>query len=153
MRKFSALLTIGLLGIYVYFIWFGIQIVKCTGSCAGLQPGDFNGTIASYVNLIGGLVSAIVVAELAITPPSKVPYVYRLEANGVAPDDLKPATVLVWAYLLAWLVVGLWVFVVTAHDPDRLVTLTDVARSWIAYAIAAAYAYFGINPPPNKTRL
>lgn len=149
MRYFSALLAISLLGIYVYFIWFGIQIVTCAGNCTGHQPGDFNGTIATYVNLIGGLVSAIVVAELAVTPPSKLPYVYRLEANGVAPGKLKPATILVCAYLLVWLVVGLWVFVETAHNPDRLVTLTDVARSWLAYAVAAAYAYFGITPPPK----
>jgi hypothetical protein len=147
MRAISALLAAALLGIYAYFIFFGIQIVTCVGVCTGREPGDFNGTIASYVNLIGGLVCAIVVAELAITPPTKLPYVYRLEAAGVTPDKLKPAVALVWAYLLVWLIAGLAAFLVTAHNPEKLVPLTDVARSWIGFAVAAAYAYFGINPP------
>jgi hypothetical protein len=51
------------------------------------------------------------------------------------------------AYLLIWVLIGLAAFIVgEMWHPGVLQPLTDVGLAWIGLAVAAAYAFFGINP-------
>ena len=88
----------------------------------------------------------MVIAELAITKPGEAPV-----ARAFGPDATQRAIsvlkVVTGVYLLVWVLIGLATFVVGAMwYPGVLQPLTDVGLAWLGLAVAAAYAYFGINP-------
>jgi hypothetical protein len=47
---------------------------------------------------------------------------------------------------MVWVALGVSAYVVGAMwYPDALKPLTDLGQSWLGLAVAAGYAYFGIN--------
>jgi hypothetical protein len=101
--------------------------------------------MASALALIGGLVSAVVIAELAITTPDNPP-LRRLLPDTPSKPQLTVLRLVTFLYLAVWLAVGLWVLVATWQKPDTIPALTALARSWFGLAVAAGYAYFGLKP-------
>lgn len=94
---------------------------------------------------VGGLVSALVIAELAITKPGEAPV-----ARALQPSSSTRATnalrVITGIYLLVWVGLGLTAYVVgTMWYPGALQPLTDLGQAWLGLVVAAGYAYFGIN--------
>jgi hypothetical protein len=139
---FGSVIAAVLLGLYVYLSWSAIALVDCTP-----QPGcleGFTDQMASALSLIGGLVSALVIAELAVTQPGEVPVARALgESPGnVRTNFIKTLTVI---YIGVWIFIGVWALVTGWRYPDRIETLTDLGQSWFGLAIAAGYAYFGIS--------
>lgn len=132
-----------LLGLYVYLVWSAIAVVACTPQPACLA--GFTKPMASALALIGGLVSALVIAELAITKPGEAPVARAIkdDASAAGKSIIK---VLTYGYLAVWTLAGLAAFVVGLRYPDVLQPLTDLGQSWLGLAVAAGYAYFGINP-------
>lgn len=132
-----------LLGLYVYLVWSAISVVGCTP-----QPdclAEFTDPMASALALIGGLVSALVIAELAITKPGEPPVARAIGADASSPRA-SIIKVLTYGYLAVWTLAGLAAFVVGLRHPDVLQPLTDLGQSWLGLAVAAGYAYFGISP-------
>lgn len=107
--------------------------------------------MVTVLTLVGGLVSALVVAELAATKRGENPATRGLDAK--ASSGVKHlVTVLTGLYLLVWLVAGLSAFVVGfMQHPGVLQPLTDLGQAWLGLAIATVYAYFGINPSETTT--
>jgi hypothetical protein len=101
--------------------------------------------MASYLTTIAGLVSALVIAELAITQPGKSP-VARALAPSASSTATSVLTVVTLVYIAVWVLVGLGTFLVSLKHPDEVPALTDLGKSWFGLAIAAAYAYWGISP-------
>jgi hypothetical protein len=101
--------------------------------------------MASGLALIGGLVSAVVIAELGLPQPYNFPFSRLLNdhASKLQITVLKVLTVL---YISAWMGVGVWVLVATWKNPVTIPALTALARSWFGLAVAAGYAYFGLKP-------
>lgn len=94
---------------------------------------------------LGGLVSALVIAELAVTKPGETPAGRVLNTNPSqkAMTVLKITTI---AYLAVWMLFGLLAFIFGyLLLPGVLQPLTDLGQSWLGIAVAAAYAYLGIN--------
>jgi len=142
-----AVIAVVLLGIYVYLLRIAYLIVDCASQagCTARTPADFNDVMAQTLTVIGGLISALVIAELAITKPGEAPAA-RMLAKGVS---LSAIIVLKWVtvlYVLVWLVAGLFAFLKGMNHPKILPPFTSVGQSWLGLAVAAVYAYFGIKP-------
>jgi hypothetical protein len=147
---FGGFLVTILLLIYAYLVSIAVLVV--TGR---ISFDNFTPQMASTMSLIHGLVAALVVAELAITAPGEPPGTRILAANPTpgAKRIVKPVII---AYLAIWTAAGLaaffWGFL---RHAGTLSALTDLGQSWIGIAIAAGYAYFGIQAsksggPTNK---
>lgn len=140
---FGTVIALILLGLYSYLVWTAIAIVGCAPQPACLK--DFNDQMGSSMALIGGLVSALVIAELAITKPGDTPMARTLgtQVSARAETYVRWTTI---AYLGIWVVTGLSAFVVAFRHPSVLQQLTDIGQAWFGLAIAATYSYFGIQP-------
>jgi hypothetical protein len=144
---FGGTIAVVLLGIYVHLISLGYDIVDCasTPRCTAPAPDNFNDVMAQALTVIGGLISALVIAELAITRPGEAPGAHVFSATLSVPAEriLKIVTAV---YILVWLVAGLTAFMKGIYHPKVLPPFTSVGQSWLGLAVAAAYAYFGLKP-------
>ena len=148
---FSATVTIVLLAIYVYLVARGIQVANCIEAqpaCTALDANDFNDRMASALALIGGLVSALVIAELSVTQPGQAPAA-RLLSKEIAEKRKRLLHLVTGLYLVVWLAAGLsaFLFGYLALDPETLPPLSALGQGWLGIAAGAGYAYFGIKRP------
>jgi hypothetical protein len=144
---FGGLIAIMLLGLYAYSVMFAISVVSCmnTAGCSALTVGSFTAGFASTMTTVGGLVSALVIAELAITEPGNAPIARALD-SGASASATNALKVITGVYLLLWVALGLAAYVVGAMwYPESLKPLTDLGQAWLGLAVAAGYAYFGIS--------
>lgn len=138
---FGGIIAIVLLGLYAWLITAAAQVALCGASwCAG-----FNSGMAQALSVTTGLVSALVIAELAVTPAGGVPAAHLL----ALPAGPRARTWLRWistVYIVIWLLAGLAAFIIGLERPDGLPALTHAGQAWFGVAVAAAYAYLGIKP-------
>jgi len=87
-----------------------------------------------------------VIAELSVTKAGEPPAARLLAvgATGRAKAVMRWVTAV---YLLVWLVAGLAAFLIGLGRPEALPALTNVGQAWFGIAVAAAYAYLGLQPP------
>lgn len=140
-------IAIALLAFYAYLIWLGCATVKCVtlSGCTSHTVADFNDVMSQALSVIGGLVSAFIIAELAVTKSGDAPASRALAANA----SPRAKSILKWVsglYILVWLVSGAYAFLIGIEHPTALPVLTNVGQSWFGLAVAAAYAYFGLAP-------
>ncbi len=130
----SGIIAVLLLVLYAY----SISVLVATPDT---EPTPQVGTILS---LVGGLVSALVVAVLAVTKPSE-----RLASLFVDAGDVGDGavTVVTWAYLFVWLGCGVVLLFVWLKAPMPAKSLSAAATSWLGLAVAASYAYLGLKKP------
>lgn len=144
---FGGAIAVVLLGIYLHLIRVAYQVVDCvtTVGCTMYAATFFNDGMAQALAIIGGLVSALVIAELAATKPGEAPAARVLseEASERSKFIFKIVTVI---YVLAWMLAGLTAFFIGLYHPKDLPPLTNLGQAWLGLAVASAYAYFGIKP-------
>jgi hypothetical protein len=142
--SFGATIAIVLLGIYAYAVIEAIRVALSD------TPGNLGIGFSYTLEIVGGLVSALVVVELAITKPGDAIGVRSAAAatNEVATvEENRAAAIIGTVYVLVWILVGLAAYVVGAMlYPDKVKALTDFGQTWLGLAVAAGYAYFGIGP-------
>jgi hypothetical protein len=147
---FGGFIAIILLCLFEYTVYEAIIVAKCvaTTGCTTHPAADFTLGFAHAMNLIGGLVSALVIAELAVTEPGKSPVGAAIVSVSAGRPTLgQIAWIITVLYLLVWVFTGLAAYVVgTMWWPQALQPLTDLGQGWLGLAVAAAYAYFGISP-------
>ena len=145
---FGGIIASILLGIYTYLIYIAVKIVYClsTTDCTEYTITYFNGGMIQALSLIGGLVSALVIAELAITKKGETKLLkHVLNVNSSKPTILI-VQIVAWMYVSIWIAAGATAYVVTLSPPEELPTLTTFGQAWLGLAISAAYAFFGIEP-------
>lgn len=145
---FGTLIAVILLGLYAAAVVFAISVARClaTSGCSSFTAESFTTGFALVLSTVGGLVSALVIAELAITKPGKAPAARLLPAAS-SPRMTSAFTVITAGYLLIWLAAGLAAFVSgTLLYPGKLQPLTDLGQAWLGLGVAAGYSYFGIKP-------
>jgi hypothetical protein len=138
-----------LLGIYGYLMWLAIAVVYREGCDLACQQRDFNQSMAAALITIGGLVSGVIIAELAITKPNETPAA-RFMTPTPNQSEMLALKIVVYAYMAVWLIAGLAAFVVALNHEDAHKPLRDAGNAWLGLAIAAGYAYFGINRPDTQ---
>jgi ABC-type thiamin/hydroxymethylpyrimidine transport system permease subunit len=143
---FGGAVAVVLLGIYVHLLRTAYLIVDCVAQvgCTTAKAADFNDVMTQALSIISGLVSALVIAELAVTKPGDAPVARVLadDASTFAQRTLKIVTVV---YVLVWLIAGLVAFMKGMYHPTVLPAFTNVGQAWLGLAVAAAYAYFGLD--------
>jgi hypothetical protein len=101
----------------------------------------------SALTLIGGLVSALVIAELAVTKPGETPVARTLDVEKMSARATTTVRIVTAVYLGVWTVAGLMAFFFGSMlYPKVLQPLSDLGQSWLGLAVAAAYAYLGTKP-------
>lgn len=144
----GSLIAVVLLGLYVYAVVTGILVAQCVGTegCTSHPLSSYSDGMVQALTLVGGLVSALVVAELAITEPGLPPMARTLGKN---PSSRRRKSV-AWMtaiYLVMWTGAGLAAYIFgQLLYPKALQPLTDLGQSWLGLAVAAGYTYFGIKP-------
>jgi hypothetical protein len=145
---FGGVIAIILLGLYVYTIIVALFVANCLSQgevCQSFTAESFTSGMAMTMATVGGLVSALVIAELAVTKPGETPAARVLDADPSAASK-SILQITTTTYLLVWTLFGLLAFIVGfLLHPNILQPLTDVGQSWLGLAVAAAYAYLGIN--------
>jgi ABC-type thiamin/hydroxymethylpyrimidine transport system permease subunit len=139
---FGGLISVVLLGVYVHLVRVAIKVVYCV---AATGCTDFNEGMAQALSVIGGLVSALVIAELAITKPGEAPARRKL-AKDASPLAVRTVSIVSTIYVLVWISAGLTAFLVGLYHPKEVPPLTTLGQAWLGLAVSAAYAYFGIKP-------
>ena len=125
---FGGLVAIILLSLFSSSIFY--MVVEVVGFCAktnpcAAPPGGLVGEGFVYiVTTVGGLVSAMVIAQLSVATPGKPPTI-----GSFAPEPGRAAnalTIIVAVYLLAWVASGLaaLVFGVMLY-PNVIQTLSE----------------------------
>jgi hypothetical protein len=125
-----------LLGLYGYSVLEAIRIAMSEG--LELKSGFVN-----TMNTVGGLVSALVISELAITRPGAMPAARIAGGDGTTSGW---AQWVVLSYIAAWALLGLaaYVYGVMLHE-GVVPALTDFGAAWLGLAVASGYAYFGLG--------
>jgi hypothetical protein len=142
---FGGAIALILLVLYIFCVSFGLMVAF---GFRGYSPADFHSGYSSTLSLIGGLVSALVIAELAVTKPGETPIARNLDPASAAIGEnvLNWVGRIAWFYVFCWILFGLATFVVgTLLYPTRLQVLTDHGQAWLGLAVTASYAYFGLN--------
>ena len=144
---FGGLIAIALLALYVYAIVYSIQAAHCIGSgpCTKFSPNLTEGVV-TVLNLVGGLVSALVISQLAVTQPLAPPGSGFVEEN--ASDIVKNSVKIVSiVYVVVWVACGLAALIVGLMKyPEAVPLLNAAAKTWLGLAVAAAYSYLGLKP-------
>ncbi len=158
---FGGLLAIVLLAIFSISTWY--MIFSVIGHCkppAGVanfvcsRPGAelFSEGFRNVVTTVGGLVSALVIAQLSVTEPGATPRVGHFVPTTET-GQFRTNLIIV-GYLLVWLATGVAALVVGVMlYPQVSSTVSDIGSTWLGLAVSAAYAYFGIRPsggPPAE---
>jgi hypothetical protein len=140
---FGGVIAFILLMLYAGTVAYMIIAVTRTGTA---DTVTFAQGLVFVVTTINGLVSALVVTNLAVTTPGEDPTILRntIGANGQPNPWVRR---LVGTYLSIWLVIGLAALIVGVMIyPDVNTTLKDIGTTWLGLAVAAGYAYFGVTP-------
>jgi ABC-type thiamin/hydroxymethylpyrimidine transport system permease subunit len=108
---FGGVIAIVLLGIYLHLVWVGYATVNrvATTDCNRYKVESFNDGMAQALAIVGGLVSALVIAELAATKPGEAPAARALSTDATERSKglLKAVTGI---YIAAWIAAGLKYF-------------------------------------------
>lgn len=144
---FRTLLAVILLGLYIFALNIAIQGAQCTtgvAACEDYRKTHINDSLNLVLNGVGGVISALVIIELAVTPSGSAPSGHVFTGNG----GLQFAKAMTVCYMCIWLFAGLVAFVVGVMQYPKVVPpLTDIGVAWLGLAITSIYSYFGINPP------
>ncbi len=131
---FGGAIAVILLGIYLHLIRVAYLVVDCVtrAGCTSYPKGYFNDGMAQALAIVGGLVSALVIAELAATKPGDAPAARALADD--ASDRTKSILKIVSAvYVLAWMGTGLTAFFVaciTRRNSLRSPTSARPGSAW-----------------------
>lgn len=150
---FGALLACALLAIYLFSIlWMAVTLWQ---SCQGAVTPCVDGGIKlddgfQFVfTTVGGLVAALVVAQLSVTKPGDTPTIGNFTAETA--EGRRRTEIVVGLYMLGWMLCGFVALVVGVMFYNKVnSTLSDAGTSWLGMAVSAAYAYFGISPGGSK---
>ena len=150
---FGGLLALALLLLYAISAWSMIIaiIVACpeASTCNGEIAAKYKDGFRYVLTTVGGLVSALVIARLSISPPGQMP---NFEPVKQLSKGLQTASfILVSLYLTVWAITGLAALIVGVMlYPNIIPTVSDLGTVWLGLAVAAGYAYFGLTPPDSS---
>jgi len=147
----AQVLPIILLVFYVFAIGtaisstiLGARQCRTNASCAQAFHAKRIEGVNLILNVVGGLVSALVIAELAITQPGEFPSAQILKRRQGKSKRL--ITVVSTAFIIVWVLGGAGAVLMYVLYPNVIpATLSEFAKSWLGLALASAYSYLGIK--------
>jgi hypothetical protein len=152
-RDFVAqIIPIILLGFYVFAVGTAVNstllaVRQCgtNAACADAFHAKRIDGVNLILNVVGGLVSALVVAELAVTQPGELPSAQLLRRR-MTRSSKKLRTILSTAFIIVWILCGVISIVIYVLYPNETpAALSEFAKAWLGLALASAYSYLGIR--------
>lgn len=69
----GGIIALALLVFYILLVFSAIDVVNCISAdaCTELTAASFNDVQSQAMSVIGGLVSALIISELAVTKPGE----------------------------------------------------------------------------------
>jgi len=110
-----------------------------------VHSSSFSEDMATALSLIAGLVSALVISELAVTKPGQAPSGRSFTACAIAKGGGVLRTVTT-VYIAAWLICGLASLLCGWFKPHSIDAIKTLGKAWLGTAVAAGYVYFGVTP-------
>ncbi len=143
---FGGILAVMMLVLYGYSIYEAIELAKQCGdipNCTKKLPEN----ISLVFNLVGGLISATVIAVLGSTKRGDFPAQKSFEKN-LEGFVAKVAGFMPSVFILFWIICGAAILFCGwfPFDNEPVPALSAQAKAWIGIAIGAVYAYMGITP-------
>ena len=162
---FGAGLALIPLGLWTSISIWMMYLVLIPGDCVigidedndAINECKINSIALSVYNVSFGLVSALVIAELAVTPTGKDPSDRLVEG---AADVFRESNrclrgIIPWVpalYMIVWVIVGLSSLIIGGFVVGGAAgTLKDTGMTWFGTVITAVYTYFGLNRPMGET--
>ncbi|MCP4312905.1 MAG: hypothetical protein GY790_16710 [Bacteroidetes bacterium] len=94
--------------------------------------------------IIGGLISAIVISTLGISKSGGAPTGLVQELSKDFGSTLM--TIITIVYVVVWFILGCFLVYYGVYKfPAASSTINELGQAWLGLAIGAAYAYFGFN--------
>jgi uncharacterized membrane protein YhdT len=138
---FGGVIAYILIILYSCTLIYVIQRVCLSGD----SKVEVSSGLTYVLTTIGGLVSALVLARLTITPPGDNPGTMDFSQD---PKETALAEKLTLGYMTIWLLAGLAALVIgTIIFPGVNSTLSDIGTTWLGLAVTSVYVYFGLNKP------
>ena len=145
-RIFGGIIAFILLSLYAVAIAHMTLTVHHSGSVDPAKEVGFPEGIVLIVTVVGGLISALVVAKVAITEPNTQRTVLTFTSDPQGNQGWIGFGLTV-VYLAVWILAGVAALLVgTVLYPNVNATLKDVGTVWLGLAVSAGYAYWGITP-------
>jgi hypothetical protein len=148
----AQILAILLLIFYVFAIgtavWSTILAARqchSNAACAEVFHAKRIEGVSLVLNVVGGLVSALVIAELAITQPGQLPSAQILKRRSIK-SPRRIVTIVSTAFIVVWLIGGAASVLMYVSYPNAIsMALREFAKAWLGLALASAYSYLGIR--------
>ena len=151
---FGSLIAVVLLVLLSFSIFYMASDV--VSYCATITPCTapsqkrFGDGLIYVVTTVGGLVSALVIAQLSVTEPGSAPTVGTFAPTSRG--GIYATNIVIVLYLLGWIATGLAALIIGVMIyPNVSSTLADIGTTWLGLAVSAAYAYFGIKPGSSRS--
>jgi uncharacterized membrane protein len=128
----------------IYFLVLGFMILEVYKWDSARGELVFNNNMIWTANVVGGLVAAVIVANLAISKPGETP----LSQVKVMSQEYGKSfmSTIIWIYIIIWLIVGLGAFFVgVIQRPEVSENLNEIGKSWLGILLGSTYAWFGID--------
>ncbi|MEN8202739.1 MAG: hypothetical protein ABFS28_09105 [Bacteroidota bacterium] len=139
---FRGLLAIILL--IIYFVTLGYVILETMKWDPSDPPLIISSNILWTINIIGGLVAAVIIANLAVSKPGEAPLSQLENMSEAYGRNFMVAVI--WIYVIIWLIVGLAAFLTgVIFRPEACEPLNELGKTWLGILLGSAYAWFGIN--------
>lgn len=120
-----------------------VKRCRTDAACAQAFHARRSEGVNVILNLVGGLVSALVVAELAITQPGEFPSAQIVRRRSTKPGIAKIVST---GFIVVWLLGGAVAVLMYLLYPNAIpTTLSEFAKAWLGLALASAYSYLGIK--------
>ncbi len=160
-------LKYGVLIAFIVVLIYSVTSLYLIYSAFSPQDEKITAELESVYTTVGALLSATVVAILAITPPGEHP-ASQLRGETWSDDldwsfgkgnkpKIKPETkqrvrkFVTVLYLSIWVILGALALIVGVMiRPGVVPVLTSAGNAWLGIAIASIYAYLGISVPGKK---
>jgi hypothetical protein len=136
------IISVALLLIYFFLLGKLILAVNSWDTQSGVFT--VNSDTIWAINIIGGLISAVVIGNLAMAERGETPDIQVLEMIKAYGAGLMRNIVL--AYIAIWFLIGAAAFYVgVVRCPDVFEPLNTMGKSWLGILVGALYAWFGIK--------
>jgi hypothetical protein len=125
---FGGLISVVLLAVYVHLVRLAVKVIYCVAPACTQYPSTyFNDGMAQALSVIGGLVSALVIAELAIAKPGEAP-ARRALTKDASTLAVRTVSIVSTFYVLVWIGAGLTAFLVGLYHPKEVPPLTTLGH-------------------------
>ncbi len=134
-------------------ILIGYIILTCI-AVIDVARGDlsklFNSEMEQVLAIICGLVSAVIIAELAIKGKNNdTKFAFRTfgytDVNRTNGANDNHSEIISRFYVYAWLGMGLISLIFGLVKPEEAIVLKSVGMEWLGLAVASTYSYFGLK--------